>query len=61
MNLQIECGEKTCASKPGKFCHLFNGSLGGRDTCFLFGGLYDDSGWIQRDPKCIEAFKEEKE
>jgi hypothetical protein len=59
--MKIECGEETCASEPGKFCHLFRGSLGGKDTCFLFGNLYEGYGWIRRHPQCIEAFKEEKE
>jgi hypothetical protein len=56
MRIEIECGEKTCASKPRKFCHLFKGHLGGRDTCFLFGEVYDKDGWVQRHPNCIKNF-----
>ena len=57
---EIECGEKTCASKPGKFCRFFRSSLNGNDKCYLFGRVYpypDEYGWIQRHEGCIRITK----
>ena len=51
---EIECGEKTCASEPGKFCRFFNPSLNGKDSCYLFGRVFESDGWIQRHPDCLE-------
>ena len=50
----ILCGEKTCASDPGIFCHMLHLSLYGQDTCLLFGSVYDEDGWIQRHKDCIK-------
>lgn len=62
----IECGEKTCASEPGKFCQ-FLGSLGmrARPICRLFPSevtaftkLEDTVGkgkaWVLRCLACLE-------
>jgi hypothetical protein len=49
----IECGAKTCASEPGKFCRFLRAQLNGNCSCHLFGKLFDDSGWVQRHPDCL--------
>ena len=54
IEISIECGEKTCAYEKGKFCHLFRGHLGGKDSCYLFGHLYDKDGWVQRHANCLK-------
>ena len=57
ISFDIECGEKTCASKPGNFCRFFRGSLNGNDTCYLFGRVYSyptGYGCIQRHKDCIK-------
>ncbi len=61
LTLLIDCGEKTCASEPGKFCQFAQSNLTGFNvTCRLFGvRLHDDQGamlgWIQRCNECLEA------
>jgi hypothetical protein len=57
IKIDITCGKKTCASKPGKFCHLFRGHIGGKDSCYLFGRVFDKDGWIQRHPDCLKMAK----
>ena len=48
--IAIECGEKTCASEPGKFCTYLVGNY----RCALFGRLYDnEDGWVARHPECM--------
>jgi|WetSurMetagenome_2_1015567.scaffolds.fasta_scaffold01544_18 hypothetical protein len=54
ITFDIECGETTCASKPGEFCRFFANDLRGGGRCYLFGGLFDEDGWIQRHPDCLE-------
>ena len=64
IKIEIDCGENTCASVPGKFCK-FLGSMrfGTINVCMLFNDetshtvLEDKDGWIQRCPKCIEHTK----
>ena len=58
----IECGEKTCAASPGRFCE-FTGtvpmSMGQDFKCLLFGTkLFDVDGWIQRCPQCLDQAKD---
>jgi hypothetical protein len=57
ITLKIECGEKTCASIPGKFCHFLRISLNGKDSCSLFGNVFDKDGWIKRHPDCLKIAK----
>lgn len=65
LNIKIECGDRTCASEPGKFC-TFLGSkqFGTRFACCLFPDdrgdntpLHEDvtGGWLQRCPRCLAA------
>lgn len=62
--IDIECGETTCASKPGTFCR-FRGSkkFGQLPCCMLFPDpttmaayteLEEIDGWIQRCANCLE-------
>jgi hypothetical protein len=34
--IEIDCGETTCASEPGKFCHLFASDMQGNGVCYLY-------------------------
>ena len=54
--VQIECGEKTCASSPGVFCKYFGyKGLGTKPHCLFFNThLYEEQGWIQRAKPCLE-------
>lgn len=37
LKIQISCGEKTCASEPGKFCRFFGSiNFGSTPVCVLF-------------------------
>ena len=55
IKFEIDCGEKTCASEKGKFCHFLRLSLNGKDSCLLFGPVFDDNtGWIQRHKDCLK-------
>lgn len=53
--IKIECGEKTCASEPGKFCNMLTLSMTGGGTCHLFGRVFEERGCIARHKKCIES------
>jgi len=65
ITLTIECGETTCASKPGRFCpYMRTTNFGQRAVCvFPFPGeetpikLFEDEpgGWIQRCDACKKA------
>jgi len=59
--IEIEMGEKTCAIEPGKFCKfLGSSSIGQKFHCMLFGEkVFDEGGWLQRCPKCLEELKGE--
>lgn len=69
LNLEIECGEITCASEPGKFCRfLTTRRFGTVHFCRLW---YDQDekgrplpldtvdgspeGWLKRRPECLAA------
>lgn len=68
MILEIEAGETTCASEPGKFCHFIGATrLGLSAVCTLFRDeeghilqLFDKDGWVQRCPQCLEAFRDRR-
>lgn len=61
LEFEIECGEKTCAVEKGKFCRFFRAHFGGKESCYLFGRVFDENGWIQRHPMCLEIGKEVRE
>jgi hypothetical protein len=61
--LTVNCGETTCASEPGKFCHFIGArKFGQAPVCTLFPDdsgtstfLKDKDGWVQRCPACLKA------
>lgn len=60
ISVQIECGEKTCASSSGVFCKYFGyKGLGTMPHCLFFDTrLYEEHGWIQRADLCLENEKQ---
>lgn len=61
ITLEIECGETTCASEPGKFCYLFAADLQGDGVCYLYGKVFqNEDGWIDRHPRCLETAVKQK-
>jgi hypothetical protein len=56
LTFEIECGEKSCASEPGKFCQFANLAMAGKDSCYFFGLIFYDKphGWLQRHPDCLK-------
>jgi len=54
LSFEIDCGDKTCASFPGKFCSFCRSTLRGNCTCYFFGALSDVDGWIQRHEECLQ-------
>ena len=65
--IEIDCGEKTCASSPGNFCQFFRQRIDGSEPrCCLFGKLlFDDkkaiTGWLMRLPECLAIEIKERE
>lgn len=66
LTIEIECGETTCAKKPGEFCsYMGTGGFGTRWYCtypWIPGSsepirLHEDEkgGWIQRCSACLNA------
>jgi hypothetical protein len=57
IKFEIECGEKTCASKPGEFCKFLSGYF--LDMCILFDErlFENDDGWVARCKECLECGK----
>ena len=63
--IQINCGETTCASEPGKFCNFFGTMrFGTSPLCRLFPSendaytpLTEKDGWVQRCEQCISSTK----
>lgn len=69
LQIQIDCGETTCAREPGKFCEFFGTRrFGTTPVCMLFPqadpnphnqgastDLKGKDGWIQRCSACMEA------
>lgn len=60
ITFEIECGSKTCASKPGEFCRFLVMNVFGKERCFLFGRVFDTDGWIQRHKDCLKMSREKK-
>lgn len=67
IKIEIECGDLTCASEPGKFCRWADRrSFGRKPICTLFPDptetraytelVYVD-GWLQRCPQCLATAK----
>jgi len=63
IQIEFECGEKTCAYAPGKFCRFLKTShFGTRYQCSLFVDedrlpvaiLEGEDGWLQRCEECLE-------
>lgn len=55
LEIEIECGKKTCAFQKGKFCKFFRHDMRGNCSCHLFGELYADlTGWTQRHKECLK-------
>ena len=67
LNIEIDCGDKTCASKVGKFCKFVGHKKFGQiSLCILFPDsktdeiytiLEDEDGWIQRCQACLDIEK----
>jgi hypothetical protein len=68
ITLEIDCGERTCASEPGKFCpYTVSRKFGQSWFCNLFKTFFSDgsvvdvelfdhgTGWLQRCQACIDA------
>jgi len=69
VQFEIDCGEKTCASEPGKFCEFLGTQrFGTIPLCLLFPQsnpepgtsasatpLKDRGGWLQRCEACLNA------
>lgn len=67
--VEIDCGDTTCASEPGKFCRFMGTSkFGSIFHCMLFRDLTvwrgpdevrleEKDGWLQRCPQCLELEK----
>ena len=61
VQIEFECGEKTCASEPGEFCRFLGAKkMGLRPVCLLFRDrrgeeqrLFEEGGWLQRCPECL--------
>ena len=61
LTFEIECGDKTCAAEPGKFCKYMKNKMNGSSSCYFFGILFDDeTGWIQRHPECLAMGTEQQ-
>lgn len=61
VNLELEMGETTCASEPGKFCQMLRSRNFGTE---FFCGLFEEKlfengdGWLERCPKCVSQLKD---
>lgn len=63
LNIQINCGNTTCASKPGEFCkYMGSRHFGSVPICTLFPSedaiyteLQDKGGWVQRCQDCLDS------
>jgi len=58
--IELEFGETTCASIPGKFCEMVRVSnFGQKYSCGLFCcELFNNhpTGWLQRCSECLKRF-----
>jgi hypothetical protein len=61
LHFETECGEKTCASEPGKFCYFVRvKNFGTSYLCLYYDEkLYDNDGWLIRCPKCLNEQRKE--
>lgn len=59
LKFDIECGDITCASEPGKFCRFFQCDVFGKSSCFIFGQLSEKDGWVQKHQDCLNNTKGE--
>ena len=61
LKIAIECGDKTCASEPGKLCgQVYTARFGTEWRCQMFGKeLRDEAGGqegaLRRLPECLAA------
>ena len=63
LNIEINCGDKTCASSPGNFCRFYGTMrMGTTPICLLFSTddsnvvpLKEDGGWLMRCEQCLNA------
>jgi len=60
LTIEVECGEKTCSSKPGQICKYMK--FGKIPVCCLFPSeqetftqLEEKDSWIQRCKSCINS------
>lgn len=61
-SVEFECGEKTCAVEPGKFCRfVVNSNFGRKFFCSAFFDsdrshqvLEDKNGWLMRCQQCLD-------
>lgn len=66
ITVHAECGEKTCAAEPGKFCRFVRNAQArpfGRmvEVCNLYEAvLRDEDGWLMRCDECL-AEQEKKD
>jgi hypothetical protein len=61
--VNIECGEKTCYSKPKCPCRLLSvRDMGTLWVCNLFNRILDEdeNNWLLRCEECLEEEKKEK-
>jgi len=68
LKLEIDCGEKTCAAEPGKFCPFMRTRRFGTIAfCLLWHDedsmghpvhMEEKDGWLQRRPECLKACEE---
>lgn len=67
VSIELECGERTCASKPGEFCRFLVAKADGSwPRCVLFGQYVFDGdgsiqGWLLRCSECLAAERKEDE
>jgi hypothetical protein len=68
LEIEIECGELTCAFEPGKFCKFVGAkSFGTKFLCRLFPEdnsytmLYDEGGWLMRCEQCLKKERKKGE
>jgi hypothetical protein len=60
LQVVIEAGAETCASKPGKFCvYVRTTNFGTRWVCHFFDRTLNETsnGWLERAPECIQLAK----
>lgn len=58
--IEVECGETTCASEPGKFCRFVGSKhFGTQPICMLYNEPINDdlAGWLGRGEKCMAELK----